>query len=296
MDINGPTWRTPNTNSSVNSFCRKSNYITKKLENNQYCLQVLLNKENHTAYCGNYNIQQKLPKWNIYLKKFGIKDKNEVKSRDEISQHRGLQRREPWENNPLIDPNVQQDLSPGELNTEYNRGHLVPVNEMRYTMKAALSTFLFTNMAPQNKKINSGSWEKLERLVESFGNNFKNILVLTGVCMDKLMDSKFKVYNFPPKCFWKLLCFKLDGEENVIGFYQDNENINKYEILTQYNLLNKIGNSQNYLDDLWPSQSVGRLLKSEIDLMKCGEKKQLSKKDVIFWNERFNSEYSINLK
>jgi hypothetical protein len=135
---------------TVTSFCK-----------NEDCF---MESKNRTAYCGNYqyDVTQKLPKWDIYFRNDSINvNKDNIGHRSKIKKHRNINGRgEPWYINPY---------NSGEKYTAYNRGHLVPFAGMKYTMKSALSTFLFTNMAPQNNDIIEGSWNDLEKQVEEFG-------------------------------------------------------------------------------------------------------------------------------
>jgi hypothetical protein len=269
----------------VTSFCKKSHLRIKGT--NIYCLTVLLDKRNYTAYCGNYDVAQKLPKWNIYFRNSSINDKNNIGPRREIREHRNLKGgREPWDINPFFENIQQGDLDTGELNTEYNRGHLVPFTEMRYTMKAGLSTFLFTNMAPQNKKINEQSWNNLENLIKKFGFG-KSFFVVTGVCMERLDK---QVYKNPPKCFWKLICTKFDKDVSVVSFYQDNAKVNKFEMMSQSDLFKAIGTKETYLDELWTNFLFNKLSDTtEIKPNECRESKHIQEKHKSFWNMEFAS-------
>ena len=54
-------WKPLGKDSKVTSFCKKSEQRIQGT--NIYCLTVLWNEKNHTAYCGNYDEKEKLPKF-----------------------------------------------------------------------------------------------------------------------------------------------------------------------------------------------------------------------------------------
>ena len=50
----------------------------------------------------------------------------------------------------------------------YERGHLVPVDILRYSTGSALATFTFTNSVPQIAGFNKGQWGKYERKIKKY--------------------------------------------------------------------------------------------------------------------------------
>ena len=166
---------------------------------------------------------------------------------------------------------------------------------MKYSMKAALSTFLFTNMAPQNKIINEKSWNALERKIEDFGRG-NNIFVVTGVCMkDRLIKPEVSVK--PPKCFWKLICAIVEENVSVVSFYQDNNvitnnKITKFTMMSQSalsNIIQTTGIKTPYLNDLWNNEIIMKMLtrNSEIEPAKCRDSMDINEEQKNFWNAKF---------
>ena len=47
-------------------------------------------------------------------------------------------------------------------NSGYDRGHMAPAADMKWSEKVMLESFYLTNICPQNKNLNSGLWLALE--------------------------------------------------------------------------------------------------------------------------------------
>ena len=62
----------------------------------------------------------------------------------------------------------------------YDRGHLVPRDDMNRFPAAQANTFYLSNMTPQVPAFNRGSWEQLERFVRAYAKRHSEIYVLTG--------------------------------------------------------------------------------------------------------------------
>lgn len=63
----------------------------------------------------------------------------------------------------------------------YDRGHLVPAEDMRRDRQTESETFLLSNMSPQvGVGFNRGIWKNLEAKVREWAKKQKNIYVMTG--------------------------------------------------------------------------------------------------------------------
>ena len=51
----------------------------------------------------------------------------------------------------------------------YDRGHLCPAGDRRFTKEAHDETFLTSNISPQEHKFNAGVWNRLEQKVRYWG-------------------------------------------------------------------------------------------------------------------------------
>lgn len=62
----------------------------------------------------------------------------------------------------------------------FDRGHLVPAGDMKFTSQAMKDTFFFSNMTPQPGPFNQGRWGQLENLMRSWALKYKKIWIVTG--------------------------------------------------------------------------------------------------------------------
>jgi len=68
--------------------------------------------------------------------------------------------------------------------TVYDRGHLAPAADFEYSKDAMDESFLMTNMMPQNKTLNRGTWAYLESYVRDLAH-LGDVYVITGTIYNK---------------------------------------------------------------------------------------------------------------
>jgi len=76
---------------------------------------------------------------------------------------------------------VPQDYS----NTNYDRGHLVPSASVDYSRESNDETFLMTNIALQDPKLNRQAWSSLEELTRRWTYSKGRLYVVVGPVFDK---------------------------------------------------------------------------------------------------------------
>ena len=57
------------------------------------------------------------------------------------------------------------------IGSGYDRGHLAPAGDMRWSKKVMRESFLFSNMSPQHPSFNRGIWKKLENNVRRWARS-----------------------------------------------------------------------------------------------------------------------------
>lgn len=62
----------------------------------------------------------------------------------------------------------------------YDRGHLAPAADFRWSRNALSESFYYSNMSPQVPEMNRGSWAKLENQVREWAVDADEVLVFTG--------------------------------------------------------------------------------------------------------------------
>lgn len=73
-------------------------------------------------------------------------------------------------NNFRTDPQIKVDpvQASDYSGSGYDRGHLVPAGDMKYSDLSMSETFFMSNMSPQVPRFNQGIWAKLENYVRNF--------------------------------------------------------------------------------------------------------------------------------
>lgn len=62
----------------------------------------------------------------------------------------------------------------------YDRGHMAPANDMRWSRQSMSDCFLMTNICPQDHDLNGGSWNKLELKIHDWARTQGRIIIATG--------------------------------------------------------------------------------------------------------------------
>jgi len=103
----------------------------------------------------------------------------------------------------------------------YDRGHMAPANDMRWSKQSMQDCFLMTNICPQDHNLNGGSWNKLEQKIHAWARAKSTLIVATGPIFngtDKRIGQNSDIVV--PSGFFKVV---LDPNSNrAIGFIYDN--------------------------------------------------------------------------
>lgn len=107
-------------------------------------------------------------------------------------------------------------------NSGYDRGHLCPAADNKWSEEAMYESFLFTNICPQNHNLNVGDWNEMEQACRRWARKYGRIYV---VCGPILYKGKHKTIGrnkvVVPEAFFKVvLC--LEGTPKAIGFIYKN--------------------------------------------------------------------------
>lgn len=105
----------------------------------------------------------------------------------------------------------------------YDRGHMCPASDNKWSEAAMRDCFLFTNMCPQNHQLNSGDWNELEMRCRRWARTYGSVHI---VCGPILFRQKHKTIGknkvVVPEAFFKVvLC--MEGIPKGIGFIYRNE-------------------------------------------------------------------------
>jgi endonuclease G len=143
----------------------------------------------------------------------------------------------------------------------YDRGHLAPAADFKYSADAINESFYMSNMSPQTPAFNRGMWKGLENKVREWASEKKKLYIVSGPILKKYLrkigkDNEISV----PKQFYKIVV-NLDSEhphaiaflmpnELCEGFYEDYMvSIDEVEALTQIDFFHNLPDElENYLE------------------------------------------------
>ena len=109
----------------------------------------------------------------------------------------------------------------------YDRGHMCPAADNKYSEKAMEESFLFTNMCPQNGNLNRGDWNEMEQACRRWAKEYGGVYV---VCGPILYKGKHKTIGknkvVVPEAFFKVV-LRTGENPKTIGFIYKNAEGNR---------------------------------------------------------------------
>lgn len=135
--------------------------------------------------------------------------------------------------------------------TGFDKGHLVPAADMKFSEDAYNETFLTSNVSPQNREFNAGIWNRLEQKVRYWADKHTAVFVVTGsILHDNLVtigDEEVSV----PDYFFKIIVrvqndalvmipFLVPNEKSDAPLYHFATTIDKIEEITRVNFNQKL--------------------------------------------------------
>ncbi|OUR91357.1 endonuclease [Flavobacteriales bacterium 34_180_T64] len=106
----------------------------------------------------------------------------------------------------------------------YDRGHLCPAGDRKYSRERHDETFLTSNISPQKHDFNSGIWNSLEQKVRYWANEYDGVFVVTGGVLIKGLGTIGEEEVSVPKQFYKVLIDINSGNPKMIAFLMPHEN------------------------------------------------------------------------
>lgn len=112
-------------------------------------------------------------------------------------------------------------------NSGYDRGHLCPAGDRRFSSEAYSETFLTSNISPQNREFNSGIWNFLEQRVRVWAKKYKRVYVITGGVLKKDLPTIGYEGITVPEQFYKIVFDASSNDLKVIAFLIPNRPVSE---------------------------------------------------------------------
>jgi endonuclease G len=162
----------------------------------------------HLGYTVSYNKQTKLPNWVAY----------------ELTRVE-TQGNEKRNNRFIADPLVKGIIA---TNADYNhsgydKGHMAPAADMKWSPEAMKESFYFSNMCPQRPGLNRKGWKVLEEKVRDWAIADSAVVIICGPILEKSPKTIGRNQVVVPKKFFKVILSPFAKPIRAIGFLFDND-------------------------------------------------------------------------
>lgn len=174
---------------------------------------------------------------------------------------------------------IDSSVSTGTANVSdywdsgFDRGHLAPSADFRWSKKALSESYYYSNMSPQRSELNRNSWNNLEMQVREWVVDHGDLLVITGPILNdqlpKIPQGSKRVSI--PEFYYKIIVDMNSEQPKAIAFLMPNksftDNISNYivtidsiEAITNINFFPNLANAEDFESSFdlkyWKSSST----------------------------------------
>jgi endonuclease G len=108
-------------------------------------------------------------------------------------------------------------------NSGYDRGHLCPAGDKKYSQAAHDETFLTSNISPQRHDFNSGVWNRLEQKTRYWAGKYDGVFVISGGVLSEGLETIGDEKVAVPNMFYKILIDANNKPIKALGFLLPHE-------------------------------------------------------------------------
>ncbi|SFD92772.1 DNA/RNA non-specific endonuclease [Spirosoma endophyticum] len=106
----------------------------------------------------------------------------------------------------------------------YDRGHLAPAGDFKFSQRMMKETFFMSNITPQTPDFNRGIWKELEEQVRAWAIRDNGLYVITGAVLKPGLPTIGKTTEVSvPEKFYKVILYCNKPDIRMIGFLLDNK-------------------------------------------------------------------------
>ncbi|MDO1512325.1 DNA/RNA non-specific endonuclease [Maribacter confluentis] len=105
----------------------------------------------------------------------------------------------------------------------YDRGHLVPAGDRRFSKQAYDETFYTSNVSPQDREFNAGIWNDLEQQIRRWAKQYGSLYIFTGGVLENGLEEIGEEDVDVPNAFYKIVARKKNNKLHTISFLIPNK-------------------------------------------------------------------------
>lgn len=106
----------------------------------------------------------------------------------------------------------------------YDRGHMAPAADFKWSVKAMEESFYTSNICPQNNGLNAGLWCDLEKQCRTWAKHYGSLWIATGPVYSEPVKKTASGIAVP-SAFFKVLLKEFRGRWYAIGFVMPNRDV-----------------------------------------------------------------------
>lgn len=163
----------------------------------------------HEGYTSSYNHETLCPNWVAY--ELTVEEANgKMKGKESFQWDPQLKGR-------------QSNREDYKNDQQWDKGHLAPKADMKWSVKAYEESFFLTNICPQNRAFNGGIWLSTEKLARRSAEKYGKVYIVSGPIFT---ERKFGTLGTSrvaiPDKFYKALLIPKGDTYSAIAFVLDN--------------------------------------------------------------------------
>ena len=125
----------------------------------------------------------------------------------------------------IPDPMIKGTIATNSdyLHSGYDKGHMAPAADMKWSSIAMKESFYFSNICPQHPELNRKKWKDLEDKIRDWAIEDSAIIIICGPIVDKTPKVIGKNKVVIPQQFFKAILSPFTQPPKAIGFLFTNE-------------------------------------------------------------------------
>lgn len=165
----------------------------------------------YTGFTVSYNCETLTPKWVAYEL-----TKEEIDG--DVSRRSGY--------SMDLDFHGRQAMREDYSNSSWDKGHMAPAADMKWSERAMKESFYLTNVCPQNHSLNGKSWHALEKRVRSWAQQYGRVYTVCGPVYGENKYGKIGKNGVQiPDAFFKAVLVPYEESYAGVAFLMENDEI-----------------------------------------------------------------------